>query len=302
MKDAAAKSLPEQGTNSFILFGQTVQVSALYPGLHVLATPIGNLEDITLRALKALAGANRIACEDTRVSVKLLQRYGIRKPLLSYHEHNARLQGKKLLDLIESGEAIALISDAGTPLLSDPGARLVADTLAAGFRVTAYPGASALLAALASCGVESEQFHFKGFLPPKSSARRKALTDMQSIPGTLVFFETAPRLASSLADMAEILGERQAALCRELTKLHETIVRGTLAGLAAQFGAENVKGEIVLVVGPCTEKETRQDIEPLLASALKKYSLKEAVAQVALQSKTPRREVYAQALRMKEKL
>lgn len=285
-----------------MLYGQAITAPPLEPGLHVVATPIGNLEDITLRALKALARADRIACEDTRVSAKLLQRYGIKAPLLSYHEHNARVSGNKLLGYIEEGEAVALISDAGTPLLSDPGAQLVSEILAAGFKVFPYPGASALLAALVASGIESNKFHFIGFLPPKSSARRKALLDMIKIPDTLVFYETAPRLAASLADMVEILGDRNAAMCRELTKLHETIARGKLSELAAQFKSKTVKGEIVLVVAPLVaQKVSKKDIEPQLMAAMKKQSLKEAVGEVAALSGVSRREVYALALRLKDK-
>jgi 16S rRNA (cytidine1402-2'-O)-methyltransferase len=301
MTGAAAKRTASEGMRSFMLYGQAIPAPQLPQGLHIVATPIGNLEDITLRALKTLAGADRIACEDTRVSAKLLQRYGIRSILLSYHEHNAKQQGKKLLDHIESGEAVALISDAGTPLLSDPGSALVSEILEAGFKVFPYPGASALLAALVASGIDSGRFHFIGFLPPKSSARRKALVEAKQIPDTLIFYETVPRLAASLADMAEILGGRSAAMCRELTKLHETIVRGTLSELATRFTKENVKGEIVLVVAPFAEEEVQENIEPQLIAALKKQSLKQAVAEVAALSNVPRREVYAQALRLKDK-
>jgi 16S rRNA (cytidine1402-2'-O)-methyltransferase len=302
MTTVAAKIMARPGIKSFVLYGQAIAAPQLEAGLHIVSTPIGNLEDITLRALKALAGADRIACEDTRVSVKLLQRYGIRAPLLSYHEHNAKAQGKKLLDYIESGEAVALISDAGTPLLSDPGAPLVSEVLGAGFKVFPYPGASALLAALVASGIQAEKFHFIGFLPPKSSARRKALVQAKQIPDTLVFYETAPRLAAALTDMAEILGDREVAMCRELTKLHETIVREKLFELAARFEKESVKGEIVLVIAPCNAQETsKEDIGPQLIRAMKKQSLKQAVAEVAAVSGVPRREVYAQALRLKDK-
>lgn len=301
MTVAAAKIPTPKAMKSFVLYGQAIEAPPLEAGLHIIATPIGNLEDITLRALKALAGADRIACEDTRVSVKLLQRYGIRAPLLSYHEHNAKAQGKKLLDYIESGEAVALISDAGTPLLSDPGAQLASEIIEAGFRVFPYPGASALLSALVASGIESGKFHFIGFLPPKTTARRKTLVEAKTIPDTLVFYETAPRLAASLKDMAEILGDRDAAMCRELTKLHETIVRGKLSELAAWFEKESVKGEIVLVVAPGAEEEVQVDIGPQLVKAMKKQSLKQAVAEVAALSNVPRREIYALALQLKDK-
>ncbi|MES2906299.1 MAG: 16S rRNA (cytidine(1402)-2'-O)-methyltransferase, partial [Pseudomonadota bacterium] len=251
--------------------------------------------------LKALAGADRIACEDTRVTAKLLNRYGIKKPMIAYHEHNMRERGERLLSYIKNGEAIALVSDAGTPLLSDPGAELVQAAVAAGLSVTPYPGASALLSALVAAGLPAAQFHFMGFLPPKQTARRKALSEAAAIPGALVFYETAPRLGDCLTDMADILGLRDAAVCRELTKLHETIVRDDLATLAAKFAAEKTKGEIVIVIGAAKENAVQVDIVPLLQTALKKSSLKEAVADVTKKTGLPRRDVYAEALRLKDK-
>jgi 16S rRNA (cytidine1402-2'-O)-methyltransferase len=301
MTNKAVKTLKKEGDKTFTLYGQKLGAPALDAGLHIVATPIGNLEDITLRGLKTLAGADRIACEDTRVSMKLLQRYGIYNPLLSYHEHNARSQGQKLLEFIKKGEAIALISDAGTPLLSDPGAQLVADSVGAGFKVFSYPGASALLTALVVSALEAERFHFIGFLPPKSTARRKELDKIKSIPDALVFYETAPRLTAAFADMLRVLGDRQAAMCRELTKLHETVVRGSLSDLATQFESESVKGEIVIVVGPARAQKVEYAIDPQLIDAMKNHSLKEAVAIVAAESGAPRRKVYEQALKLKDK-
>ena len=277
-------------------------VSALEAGLHIVATPIGNLEDMTLRGLKALAAADLIACEDTRVTAKLLQRYGIRRPLLPYHEHNARAQGATLLARLDAGEAVALVSDAGTPLISDPGALLVTQALASGHRVVPYPGASALLAALAVAGLPAGRFHFVGFLPPKVKARRKALAELASVPDTLVFYETAPRLAASLADMSTVLGERPCALCRELTKLHETVLRGTLPSLAQGLQDKTLKGEIVLVVGAGAREDRKSaDVEALLAAALKTSSMKDAVAHVTASTRLPRREIYAAALKLQEK-
>lgn len=286
---------------SYTLHAAVISVPELEAGLHVVATPIGNLEDITLRALRILASADRIACEDTRVTAKLLQRYGIKNKLLAYHEHNAREQGVKLLDLMNSGEAIALVSDAGTPLLSDPGALLVREAQKQNIPITAYPGASALLTALVSSGLPVDEFHFAGFLPPKTNARRKALETLIHIPGTLIFYETAPRLSASLNDMNDILGDREAAMCRELTKLHETIVRESLSALAKRFSTTSVKGEIVIVVAPATKTGEKVDFEPLLKQALEKFSLKEAVAKIAAETKLPRRDIYARALQLKDK-
>lgn len=285
---------------SYLLHGNVIVVPRLEAGLHVVATPIGHLEDITLRALKALAGADIIACEDTRVTAKLLQRYGIKRPLLSYHEHNAGRQGETLLGRMGQGEAVVLVSDAGTPLLSDPGERLVASALAQNLNVTAYPGASALLAALVSSGLPAEEFHFLGFLPAKQAARRKALQRAAEIPGTLIFYETAPRLAACLADM-DVLGKREICICRELTKLHEEVVRGLLDTIAEHFAQKNVKGEIVIVAGPCHLEKKKEDPVPLLDKALRQMSAKEAVAHVAQVTGLPRRDIYTLALKMKGK-
>ena len=217
----------------FLLGGQAVEVARLAPGLHIVATPIGNLGDITLRALETLAGADVIACEDTRVTHKLLDRYGIARPLTPYHEHNAAKARPMLLRRLAEGAAIALVSDAGTPLISDPGYKLVRAAQDAGHPVTALPGASAVMAALAVAGLPTDQFLFVGFLPPKEAARRARIAELARIPATLVLFETGPRLAATLADLAAGLGgQREAALCRELTKLHEEIRRGELATLA----------------------------------------------------------------------
>ena len=223
----------------------------LAPGLHIVATPIGNLGDITLRALEALAGADLIACEDTRVTRKLLDRYGIATPLTPYHEHNAAKARPMLLRRLAEGAAIALVSDAGTPLISDPGYKLVRAAQDAGHTVTALPGASAVMAALTVAGLPTDQFLFAGFLPPKEAARRARIAELARIPATLVLFEAGPRLAATLADLAAGLGEqREAALCRELTKLHEEIRRGDLATLAESYADDAPRGEIVLVIAP----------------------------------------------------
>src|ERR1700733_5581082 len=219
----------ERTPGRFLLGGKAVAVARLAPGLHIVATPIGNLGDITLRALETLAGADVIACEDTRVTHKLLDRYGIARPLTPYHEHNATKARPMLLRRLAEGAAIALVSDAGTPLISDPGYKLVRAAQDAGHGVPALPGASALLAALSVAGLPTDQFLFVGFLPPKQAARRARITELAGIPASLVLFETGPRIAATLADLAAGLGPRQAALCRELTKIHEEVRRGELA-------------------------------------------------------------------------
>ena len=222
----------------------------------MVATPIGNLGDVTLRALSILAAADAVLAEDTRVSRTLLARYGIETPLSPYHEHNAAEARPRALRRIAEGQALALISDAGTPLVSDPGFKLVAEAVAAGFAVTAAPGASAALAALCVAGLPTDRFFFEGFLPPRSAARRERINALAAVPATLVFYEAPSRLAEALADLAAELGPRPAAVARELTKLHEEVRRGTLDALAAEFAAaEPPRGEIVVVVGPPQARE-----------------------------------------------
>src|SRR5579864_3811526 len=283
----------------YVLDGHRTEVARLAPGLHIVATPIGNLGDVTLRALAALAGADLIACEDTRVTRKLLDRYGIRTPLTPYHDHNAAETRPKLLRRLDEGAALVLVSDAGTPLVSDPGYKLVRAVQDAGHSVTALPGASAVLAALAVAGLPTDQFLFAGFLPPKAGARRARIAELARIPATLVLFETGPRIAATLADLAAGLGrQRDAALCRELTKLHEEVRRGDLATLAAHYATEEPRGEIVLVVGPpaAAEQPSAEDADALLRDALARTSLKAAVAEVAATTGLPRRQIYQRAL------
>jgi 16S rRNA (cytidine1402-2'-O)-methyltransferase len=265
-----------------------------------VATPIGNLEDVTLRALAVLGAADAIACEDTRVTAKLLARHGITAPLLAYHDHNAERMRPLVLARLRQGETIALVSDAGTPLVSDPGFKLVRAAIAEGLPVTTVPGASAALTGLVLSGLPSDRFLFAGFLPPKPAARRRALADLGAAPATLIFFEGAPRLAAALADMAEVLGDRPAAVARELTKLHEEVRRGSLASLAAHYRAAGPpRGEIVVTVAPPPEAAPMPAGEALdakLAAALGKMSLKDASAAIAMETGLPRREVYARAL------
>jgi len=283
----------------FSVAGQPIAAARLVPGLHIVATPIGNLGDITLRALGALAGADLIACEDTRVTRKLLDRYTIATPLTPYHEHNAAKARPVLLRRLAENAAIALVSDAGTPLISDPGYKLVREASAAGHTVTALPGASALLAGLSVAGLPTDQFLFAGFLPPKEAARRARIAELSRIPATLVLFETGPRLAATLLDLAAGLGQdREAAMCRELTKLHEEVRRGDLATLAKAFAEAEPRGEIVLVVAPppAPQQTSAAETETLLRQALGRVSLKDAVGEVADATGLPRREVYQRAL------
>jgi 16S rRNA (cytidine1402-2'-O)-methyltransferase len=282
----------------YVLGGQSIDVGNVTPGLHIVATPIGNLGDITLRALETLAGADLIACEDTRVTRKLLERYAIATPLTPYHDHNAAAARPKLLSRLGDGAAIALVSDAGTPLVSDPGFKLVRAAQDGGHAVTVLPGPSAVLAALAVAGLPTDQFFFAGFLPPKAAARRGRITELARIPSTLVLFETGPRVAATLADLAAGLGGREAALCRELTKLHEEVRRGDLATLAAGCVSGEVRGEIVLVIAPAAAPNlpSAADTDELLRQALSRLSLKDAVGEVADVTGLSRRDLYQRAL------
>jgi 16S rRNA (cytidine1402-2'-O)-methyltransferase len=295
-----APPLPENRTErTYLIGGQNVAVGRLKPGLHIVATPIGNLGDISLRALAALAGADLIACEDTRVTRKLLDRYGIRTPLTPYHDHNAAEARPKLLRRLGEGVALVLVSDAGTPLVSDPGYKLVRAAQEAGHGITTLPGPSAVLAALAVAGLPTDQFFFAGFLPPKQTARRARIAELARIPATLVMFETGPRVAATLADLAAGLGhKREAALCRELTKLHEEVRRSGLKTLAEDYVSEEPRGEIVLVIGPppAAEQPSAEETDKLLRSALARTSLKAAVAEVAAATGLPRRQIYQRAL------
>jgi 16S rRNA (cytidine1402-2'-O)-methyltransferase len=282
----------------YMVAGHEFTARPLAPGLYIVATPIGNLGDMTLRALEVLAAADLAACEDTRVTRKLLDRYGIVVPLSPYHDHNAEAARPKLLAALAAGQAVALVSDAGTPLVSDPGYKLVRAAREAGHAVIPIPGSSAVLAALAVAGLPTDRFFFEGFLPAKPQARRTRIAELSRIPATLVAFETGPRLASALADLAQGLGDRDAALCRELTKLHEEIRRDRLSALARHYAAMPApRGEIVLVIGPPAPAEPQEgDVDHLLRNALRRASLKDAVAEVASVTGQSRRDVYRRAL------
>lgn len=296
----------QRGERRYILAGQAVQAPAGAPGLHLVATPIGNLRDISIRALETLAGADVIACEDSRVTRKLLDHYGIATPLTPYHEHNAASARPKLLERLAAGESVALVSDAGTPLISDPGYKLVRAAREFGHPVTAIPGPSSVLAALSGAALPTDRFFFEGFLPAKASQRQARIAELARIPATLVLFESGTRLAESLAALAAGLGDREAAVCRELTKLHEEFRRGTLSALAQDYacGAE-ARGEIVIVIAPPERREALPDaaeLDAMIEAALTRHSVKDAAGEIADVTGLPRREIYQRALHLaKEK-
>ncbi|PCJ42017.1 MAG: 16S rRNA (cytidine(1402)-2'-O)-methyltransferase [Alphaproteobacteria bacterium] len=258
---------------------------------------------MTHRAQAVLASADIIACEDTRVTGKLLAHFDIAAPAVAYHDHNEQKILPQLLDRLEQGETVALVSDAGTPLISDPGYRLVKEARDKGHFVSSIPGASAVLAALASAGLPTDRFMFAGFLPNKTVARQKTLSDLAAIKATLVFYESPKRLKDSLKDILEVLGDREAAICRELTKLFEEIRRGSLSELAAHYAAAGApRGEVVIVIGPPAETEVRADqLDEALTKALAVLSLKEAVASVTYTTGLKRKQVYARALELSGK-
>ena len=271
-------------------------------GLYVVSTPIGNLRDVTLRALDTLSAADEILAEDTRTARKLLDAHGISGKVTPYHDHNGAQRRPELLERLADGAAIALISDAGTPLVSDPGFKLVREVAAEGIRVVPVPGASALLAGLVMAGLPSDRFLFAGFLPPKSGARCKALAELADVPATLVFYETGPRLAAALSDMSEILGPaREACVARELTKLFEEARRASLAELVAHYEEVGApKGEIVVLIGPPEASEVGEaDLDAALIEALASLPTKQAANQVAEALGIPKREAYQRALALK---
>jgi 16S rRNA (cytidine1402-2'-O)-methyltransferase len=292
----------EGSRGSYTIRGRSFVAPPLDPGLYVVATPIGNLGDVTIRALETLAGADLVACEDTRVTRKLLDRYGIAAKVTPYHEHSGEAAHRRLLETLAAGRSVALASDAGTPLVSDPGFRLVVDAAAAGHRVVPIPGPSSAIAALSAAAIAADSFLFLGFLPAKAAARRKRLAEVATIPATLVLFESPNRIGALLSDAAAALGgEREAAICRELTKLHETFDRGPLAELARRYGEATPKGEIVLVVGPPGPAlpPAEAEIDAELEAALATMGVKEAAQAVAEATGVPRRRLYQRALALK---
>jgi len=296
------KSLPDREINHhFSIDGQSFHANTLAPGLYVVATPIGNLADITLRALQTLAAADVIACEDTRNSRVLLDRYGITSRLMAYHDHNGPQARPIVLEKLADGGSVALISDAGTPLIADPGYKLVVAAREAGHSVVAIPGPSAVVAALSIAGHPTDQFTFAGFLPSKSKARADAIADLAHLPGTVCLYEAPSRLANTLEALADGLGaERQVSVCREITKRFETVQSGTLAGLLTHYSeAEGPRGEIVIVLAPAQQKTTTQeDVDAALRAALKTERVKDAAGVVAEAYGLSRRDLYQRALEL----
>jgi 16S rRNA (cytidine1402-2'-O)-methyltransferase len=288
---------PGPGEQSYRIGSATLAARPIEPGLHLVATPIGNLGDITLRALETLAAADIVACEDTRVTRVLLDRYGISARPVAYHEHNAGKAGPKLLAALAEGRSVALVSD--------PGYRLAQQAIAAGHRVVSVPGASAPLSALVASGLPSDSFYFAGFLPAKDKARRDRLDELARVPATLIFFESPHRIAATLKAAAETLGgSRPAAVCRELTKMHEEIRRDTLEALAAEFAARGpVRGEIVLVVAPPepVAVTAEADVERLLAELLAEMPPAKAAREAARLTGLDRKDLYARLLAMKDR-
>ena len=292
----------ENQAKTYVVGQAEIVARPLAAALYLVATPIGNLGDITLRALETLAGADVLACEDTRVTRVLLDRYGIRQRPYAYHEHNAGDAGPKLIAALEQGRSVALVSDAGTPLVSDPGFRLVEQALAAGIRVVPIPGPSAVLAALTASGLPSDAFLFAGFLPVKDGQRKTRLTQVAAVPATLIFFESPRRLADTLVAMAEVLGDRPAAIGRELTKTFEEMRTGTLAALAAHYAdAPTPKGEIVICVGPPDGKaDEPRDIDRLLTSLAAEMPASKAAAEAAKMTGQPKQALYRRLLELRD--
>ena len=275
------------------------------PGLYLVATPIGHLGDITLRALETLAGVDVIACEDTRITRRLTERYAIAADLKPYHEHNAALARPKILERLGQGASIALVSDAGTPLISDPGFKLVREVCAAGHPVIAVPGPSSVLSALSVAALPTDRFFFEGFLPAREHARRARLAELTRIDATLVMFESGNRVQDTLADLADIMGGRDAAICRELTKLHEEVKRAPISELAEAAGSLETRGEFVLVIGPPpadAQVMAEGELDELLRTSLQRDSVKDAVAHAVELSGRPRRAVYARALELAKEI
>lgn len=272
----------------------------LAPGLYIVATPIGNLGDLSPRAADTLARADLVAVEDSRVTAKLLRHIGVRTPMQPYHDHNADQVRPDLIARMAT-QAVALASDAGTPLISDPGYKLVRDARAAGVTVTTIPGPSAVIAALTLAGLPTNRFAFHGFLPPKAGAKASAIALMRDFQGTLVLFESGPRLSATLLALHDGLGNREAAVVREISKAFEETVNGRLSALAERYSAAPPKGEIVLVIGPPEEAKTPDGsaIDEALREALTRLSPSRAAAEVAERLRLPRREIYARAQALK---
>ncbi|MCF6322520.1 MAG: 16S rRNA (cytidine(1402)-2'-O)-methyltransferase [Rhizobiaceae bacterium] len=285
----------------FMLEGEKFQSGAVEPGLYIVATPIGNLNDITIRALKILAGCSLIACEDTRTTGKLLKHFGISTKMLPYHEHNAERAGKKILNALSDSKSVALVSDAGTPLISDPGYRLVSEARKKNFRIIPIPGACAPMAALVASGLPTDNFQFAGFLPSKTAARQKRMQELVDFSGSLIVFESPNRIHACIDDMKKIFGaERNISICRELTKLHEEISTASLAQLAEKIDGRKLRGEIVIVI-EASRQEQVIDVGKLLEELLENMSLSSAAAEAASLTGINKRELYQRALQISDR-
>ena len=285
--------------NTFFVDGHKFDAPTLPTGLFVTSTPIGNLGDITLRALRVLAAADVILCEDTRVTRKLSEKYGIETPLRPYHDHNAESVRPQILTILGDGASVALVSDAGTPLVSDPGYKLVRAALDAGIPVTAAPGASAPMAAMALAGLPSDRFLFAGFPPAKQGQRRSFFAELERVPATLVFFASARKLGPVLADIEAYLGDREAVIARELTKLHEEVLRGPVSALKTEVaGRASLKGEVTLLVSGAGAPEApeAETLDRLIQAALGSESVRDVADRLSSEHNLPRRQIYARAL------
>ncbi len=294
----------EEAKRDYVVGGVTQRARPVEPALYIVSTPIGNLGDMTLRGIEVLAAADIVACEDTRVTRVLLDRYGVARRPVSYHEHNAAEAGPKLIAALLAGKSVALVSDAGTPLVSDPGFRLVGEARAAGIRVVPVPGASAVLAALAASGLPTDAFMFCGFLPAKHGQKQAKLESLKIIDATLVFYESPNRTAATLADMVAVFGaEREGALCRELTKAYETIVAAPLGELAQRFdGEDRIRGEVVLLVGPPAGESVAQsaeDIDALLLSLAQELPPSKAAGEAARMTGGHKSVLYQRLMQLK---
>lgn len=289
---------------SFIIAGHEIGASPLDPALYLVSTPIGNLGDMTIRGLETIAACDVLACEDTRVTRRLLDRYGIKQRPYAYHEHNAQKIGPKLLEALAAGKSVALVSDAGTPLVSDPGYRIGLEARAAGHRVIPIPGASAVLAGLAASGLPSDDFRFVGFLPNKDGARRNMLEGLAHASSTLIAFEAPTRLVASLRAIADIMGEdRLICVGRELTKRFETIITLNARELSDHFANETIKGEIVILIEPAphaVSATSEDDIDTMLRSLLKEMSASKAAKEAAIMTGLEKSDLYKRLLALKD--
>jgi 16S rRNA (cytidine1402-2'-O)-methyltransferase len=289
--------------HTYIIGAHRFEADPIAPGLHVVATPIGNLGDITIRALATLASADTVLCEDTRTSGKLMERFAIRTRLSPYHEHNAQKVRPEILERLSQGAAIALISDAGMPLVSDPGYRLVKEAAALGIPVTACPGPSAVLTGLALSGLPTDRFLFAGFVPQKQGERKRLFAEFAALKATLIFFESPHRIIETLHDLGAALPGRSVAVTRELTKLHEEVLRGTAEEIAAQLESRaSVKGEITLLVGPPGEEEavSEEDLDHAIAAALATMPASKAASELAKRFNLNRADIYQRILAVKD--